>query len=194
MANATVATSPQAQAATLTDDQRQQLWRVFRAWTGNPVIADDLTQETLIEAWRSPHRPTAEPDLTRWVFGVARHVLRRHRRDQGQQSRWLLDLPDDDRAFALASDSLDLDAELEREDIVALLDAALARIPAESRRALLMRYVDDLPQREIADRLGIHEKALEGKLHRGKRALHRHLVTDGQESARALGPQADKDD
>ncbi len=103
-------------------------------------------------------------------------------------------MPDDDRAFALASNSLDLDAELEREDIIALLDAALARIPSESRRAILMRYVDDLPQREIAARLGIHEKALKGKLHRGNRALHRHLVTDGQESARALGPQADKDD
>ncbi len=98
-------------------------------------------------------------------------------------------LPDDDRAFALASDSLDLDAELEHEDIVALLDAALARIPAASRRALLMRYVDDLPQREIAAHLGLHEKALEGKLHRGMRALHRHLVTDGQEAARPASGQ-----
>ncbi len=189
MVNAIVATPSQGQAATLTNVQRRQLWRVFRAWTGNPAVADDLTQETLIEAWRSPHRPTGEPDLTQWLFGVARNVLRRHRRDQGRESRLLLDVPDDDRAFALAlaSDSLDLDAELEREDIVALLDAALARIPAESRRALLMRYVDELPQREIADRLGIEEGALEGKLHRGKRALHRHLVIDGQELARAQG-------
>lgn len=194
MVNAIVASSSQGQAATLTNEQRQQVWRVFRAWIGDPAVADDLTQETLIEAWRSPHRPTVEPDLTRWLFGVARNILRRYRRDQGRQSRWLLDVPDDDRAFALASDTLDFDAELEREDIVALLDAALARIPAESRRALLMRYVDELPQREIAARLGIAEGALEGKLHRGKRALHRHLVTDGQESARALGLLSPGDD
>lgn len=187
MVNPTIAPPSHGQAATLTDDQRRQLWRVFRAWTGNPAVADDLTQETLIEAWRSPLRPIEEPDLTRWLFGVARNVLRRHRREQGRESRLLLDVPDDDQAFALASDSLDLDAELEREDIVALLDAALARIPSASRRALLMRYVDDLPQREVAERLGIKEGALEGKLHRGKRALHRHLVTDGQESARTLG-------
>ena len=121
-------------------------------------------------------------------------MLRRHRRDQGRESRWLLDVPDDDGAFILASASFDLDAELEREDIVALLDAALARIPAESRRAVLMRYVDDLPQREVADRLGINEKALEGKLHRGKRALHRHLATDGQQAARALGLLAPEDE
>ncbi len=183
-----------AQEGRLTDEQRQQLWRVFRAWTGNPTVADDLTQETLIAAWRSERRPVDEPDLTRWLFGVARNVLRRYRREQGQQNRWLVDVPDDDSAFALASETFDLDAELEREDIVALLDAALARIPAESRRALLMRYVDELPQREIAARLGVAEGALEGKLHRGKRALHRHLVTDGQAAARALGLLAPEDE
>ncbi len=181
MVNAIVATPSQGQAATLKDGLRQQLWRV-RAWTGNPTVADDLTQETLIEAWRRPHRPIGKPDVTRWLFGVGRNVLRLHRRDQDRQSRWLLDVPDDDQAFALASDSLDLDAELEREDIV-----ALARVPAQSRRALLMRYVDELPQHEVADRLGINEGTLEGKLHRGKRALHRHLVIDGQELARAQG-------
>ncbi|MDQ3654738.1 MAG: sigma-70 family RNA polymerase sigma factor, partial [Chloroflexota bacterium] len=179
MVNPTVATPSQVRAATLTNEQRQQIWRVFRAWTGDPAVADDLTQETLIEAWRSPRRPVGEPDLTRWLFGVARNVLRRHRREQGRESRLLLDVLDDDRAFDLASDSL---------------DAALARIPAESRRALLMRYVDELPRREVAARLGIGEGALEGKLHRGKRALHRHFVTDGQESARALGLLAPGDD
>jgi len=186
-------TSPDG-LATITEDQRRRLRRTFTAWIGDAAVADDLTQEALIAAWRSTRRPTEEPDLSRWLFGVARNVLRRYRRDLGRQSQWLLDVPDDDGAFALASVSFDLDAELEREDIVALLDAALARIPAESRRALLLRYVDDLPQREVAARLGIDEGALEGKLHRGKRALHRHLVTDGQEAARALGLLAPGDE
>jgi RNA polymerase sigma-70 factor (ECF subfamily) len=194
MVETSTATPLQREPAPLTPDQRQQLWRVFRAWTGNATVADDLTQETLIEAWRSSRRPGSEPDLTRWLFGVARNVLRRYRQEQGRQARWHLDLPDEDRAFAFASESLDLDADLERGDIVGLLDAALARIPAESRRALLLRYVDDLPQAEIAARLGLNEKALEGKLHRGKRAMHRYLVTDGQEQARALGLLGSDDD
>jgi RNA polymerase sigma-70 factor (ECF subfamily) len=171
----------------ISQDHRRRIVRAFRAWTADAVVADDLTQETLLEAWRSPRRPTQDPDLTRWLFGVARNVLLRHRRDQVRHGRWHQDLPDDDSAFALASQTFDLDTDLERDDIVALLDAALSRVPAESRRALLMRYIEDLPQAEIAQRLDLNEKALEGKLHRGKRAMHRFLVTDGSERARSLG-------
>jgi len=59
----TIVTSPHGQAATLTNQQRAQIWRVFRAWTGDPAVADDLTQETLIAAWRSDRRPRAEDVL-----------------------------------------------------------------------------------------------------------------------------------
>lgn len=171
----------------ISHDHRHRIARAFRAWTADAAVAEDLTQETLFEAWRSPRRPNQDPELTHWLFGVARNVLLRHRREQARHGRWHLDLPDDDAAFALASQTFDLDADLDQDDIVALLDAALARIPAESRAALLLRYVDDLPQAAVAARLGLNEKALEGKLHRGKRAVHRFLVTDGSEQARSLG-------
>jgi len=180
--------------ASLDVAHRHQLLRTFTAWCRNPVLAEDLTQETLLAAWTSGKRPATEPDLTRWLFGVARNIWLRHRREQGKRGNWHLDLPDDDTAFTLASQSLDLDADLEREDIVALIDAALARIPVESRSALLLRYVDDLPQKEVADRLGLNEKALEGKLHRGKRAMHRYLVTDGFAQATSLGIVTTGDD
>jgi len=194
MGHGTTFATPDAPLATLTDQHRARLWRTFTAWTGQPAIADDLTQDTLLEAWRSTRRPESEPDLTRWLFGVARNVLQRHRREQGIRAGTLMDLPDDAPSLALASTSLDLDAELERDDIESLLDAALARLPAESRQALLLRYVDELPQRDIATRLGISEKALEGKLHRGKRAMHRYLVTQGRDQARSLGLVTPGDD
>lgn len=176
-----------ASDATIGAGHRQRIARAFRAWTSDAVTADDLAQQTLLEAWRSSLRPNQEPDLTRWLFGVARNVLLRHRRDQARHGRWHADVPDDAAAFALASQTFNLDHDLEREDVVALLDEALARLPAESRAALLLRYVDDLPQAAVAERLGLNEKALEGRLHRGKRAVHRYLLTDGGERARSLG-------
>lgn len=171
----------------ISQDHRRRLVRAFHAWTADTVVAEDLAQETLLEAWRSPRCPLGEPDLSHWLFGVARNVLLRHRQVQARHGRWHEDVPDDAAAFALASETFDLDGDLERDDIVSLLNAALARIPSESRAALLLRYVDDLPQAAVAERLGLNEKALEGKLHRGKRAMHRFLVTDGCERARSLG-------
>ncbi len=86
-----------------------------------------------------------------------------------------------------------IDAIVDRADVVEILGGALARIPPESRLALLLRYVEDLPQREVAARLGINEKALEGKLHRGKQAMNRILLTERTDLVVWMGLLSDRD-
>lgn len=164
---------------------RTTLMRAFWHWTGSPVDAEDLTQSTLLEAWRSARRPDDPDDERRWIFGVARNVLARWRREHGRRARF--ELPESDGQIALLGERTDLDAELERDELVDLLDHALATLPAESRRALLLRYVDELPQAEIARRLGISEGALESRLQRGKQAMKAHLITEQPEEAVSLG-------
>ncbi|HZP42977.1 MAG TPA: RNA polymerase sigma factor [Candidatus Binatia bacterium] len=55
------------------------------------------------------------------------------------------------------------------------LEAALARLPAEGRVVLLLRYVDDLPYREIARVRGITVNTVKTHLRRAKLLLRRHL-------------------
>lgn len=167
------------------EPERAAIRRALRAWTGDATVAEDLTQETLVEAWRSPRRPDDPEEQRRWLFGVARNVLLRWRREQARYAR--LHLPASEEHLALAAADVDLDAELDDSDLVDLLDAALASLPRASRQALLLRYVDELPQAEIARRLGLTEGALEGRLHRGKLALRRHFVTEQPEHAARLG-------
>lgn len=162
----------------VTEEERRSLVRAFTAWCGDPVTADDLAQETIFEAWRSERVPDDPAGWRPWLFGVARNVLLRWRRAEAKHRSQVIAAPEDDTHLMLAADAWGLDEMLERSDIVDLLDAALARIPAASRQALILRYVDELPQKEIAARLGIGEKALEGKLHRGKVAIKRAMTTE----------------
>jgi RNA polymerase sigma-70 factor (ECF subfamily) len=172
---------------------RAALVRAFAAWTGDAATADDLAQETLLAAWTSSRQPERAEAWRPWLFGVARNILLRWRRDMAQHGRRVASAPESERHLLAAATSDDLEALLRREDIVDLLDAALGCLPQDTRRALLLKYIDDLPQAEIAARMGIHEKALEGRLHRGKRALHRHLIVERADSAVALGLIAEPD-
>lgn len=184
-------TTPRKRIPTI--DDRRDLRRAFMAWTGDLATADDLAQETLLAAWASNRQPE-HPDAWRpWLFGVARNILLRWRRDMAKSGQRTAPAPESERHLIAASAPDDLDDLLTRSDIVELLDAALGRLPAETRQALLLKYIDDLPQAAIADRLGMHEKALEGRLHRGKRAMHRFLVTEKPETAISLGIVSEPD-
>lgn len=162
----------------VTEEERQSLVRAFTAWCGDPLTAEDLAQETIFEAWRSDRVPEDPEGWRPWLFGVARNVLLRWRRSEAKHRSYVIAAPESDAHLMLAADAWNLDDLLARSDVVDLLDAALARIPTASRQALILRYVDELPQKEIANRLGIGEKALEGKLHRGKVAIKRTMTTE----------------
>jgi RNA polymerase sigma-70 factor (ECF subfamily) len=92
--------------------------------------------------------------------------------------------PDGD---SVPADALDLEAELERDELAHLLDRALALLPPATRRVLIETYIEESPQAEVAARLGLSEGAVAMRLHRGKLALRRVLVTDLSQEAAAYG-------
>ena len=164
-------------------EERTRIVRLCGQITGQPGIAEDLAQETLAEAWRLRHRLTDPAGSDRWLTAIARNVCRRwmrsEGRERGRQAEATVELPDEA--------GWDLDVELERGELVALLDQALALLPPETRGSLIARYVDELPHAEIANRLGISEGAVAMRLQRGRLMLRRYLTTDLREQAEAYG-------
>ena len=60
----------------LYDAHAPSVWRYVVHLTGDPAGADDIVQETLLRAWRSPRIMEQEPESTRsWMFTVARNLV-----------------------------------------------------------------------------------------------------------------------
>jgi RNA polymerase sigma-70 factor (ECF subfamily) len=96
-----------------------------------------------------------------WLLRLARNVAIDHLRANRMT-------PTDNVFDPDAPSGIDLDqAETVR--------AALASLPDEQRRVVLMRHVVGLTPGEIADRLGRTEGSIHGLHHRGRRALQREL-------------------
>jgi RNA polymerase sigma factor (sigma-70 family) len=171
--------------------ERPRLVGLCARLSGDPSVAEDLAQETLAEAWRLLARLRQPEGLASWLNAIARNVCLRWERQRGRETARSAELlPDDDTGDDLdtlpAADG-ELSIYLERAELVALLDRALALLPDDTRAALVATYVRELPHLEVAARLGLSEGALRVRLHRGRLALRRVLTGDLRDEANALG-------
>ena len=140
--------------------------------------AEDLAQETLLEAWRNLHKLHDPAGADRWLTAIARNVCRRWARERGRE------LP----AVSLVDvEPSALDERLERTERRELIGRALELVPEETRDVLVQRYVFEASNAETGQRLGLTEAAVSMRLARGKAALIRILRSDLRDEAEALG-------
>jgi RNA polymerase sigma factor (sigma-70 family) len=195
-----MATTPADNTSTLNAlfmAERARLVRLCAHLTGDSSAAEDLAQETLLIAWHRHHQLTDAHGVTPWLSAIARNVCRHWIRDRSRaRAHIVLSTSEstDLKADEGPADECDLAIDLERDELATLLDRALALLPPETRAALVQHYIEELPQAEIAARLGVNEGTLAVRLHRGKLALRRVLVTDFRDEAAAYGLVASETD
>ena len=127
-------------------------------------LAEELTQQAFVDALKSLRKVDAD-DGVAWMLGIARHKLADHFRALERRERGWLSLVSTSSEPAVTWLG---EAEAEGE----LVDA-LRRLPTAQRAAITLRYVDDLPVRDVAALLGRSEGAVESLLSRGRETLRR---------------------
>ena len=141
------------------DTHAELVWRYLARMVG-AVEADDCFQETFIAALRAYPRVRPDSNLRAWVLTIAhRKALDAHR------ARARRALPVQDIA------AVDGRAEPTAATPDEGLWGAVAQLPPRQRSAVALRYVADLPHREIAAAIGCSEEAARRSLHEGLNKL-----------------------
>jgi RNA polymerase sigma-70 factor (ECF subfamily) len=125
--------------------------------------AEELTQQTFVEAVASRSRFDGG-DATGWLIGIARHRLIDHFRRVERRERGLA------RFLAARGPQIVWIGEIGADDRLA---RALTQLPGSQRAAIVLRYFDDLPVREVARLLERSEASVESLLSRGRESLRR---------------------
>lgn len=128
-------------------------------------LAEELTQQTFIEAVRGHDRFDGQADPITWVCGIARHKLADHFRRLEAEERRRLHLYQ-----TLEPTSTAAEADVAEREAIA---AALATLPAMQRAVLVFAALDGLSCRQIGELVGRSEGAVESFLHRARVSFRR---------------------
>jgi RNA polymerase sigma factor (sigma-70 family) len=134
------------------DQHRDSLAR-FLAATVGPHEADDCLQETLIAALRAYPRLREGSNVRAWLFAIARNkALDEHR----ARMRRPVPVAETEHGSVATADEPDQE-----------LWTAVRALPPKQRAAVVLRFVNDLPHRDIARVLDCSEAAARRSLHEG---------------------------
>ena len=156
------------------------------------VEPEDLLQETSVEAVRSlPTADLSERDPFGWLCQIAeRRIIDAHRkfftaqkRDAGREVP--LGSPGGDSSHAgiinmLVASMTTASQAFSRNQREVKLMVAMGELPADQREALRLRYVEGLPSKEIAERLGKTDGAVRVMLTRSLARLQQLLGPDAE--------------
>lgn len=142
----------------LTLDQHRDSLARFIAATVGPSDAEDILQETLISALRAYPRLREGSNVRAWLFTIARNKALDEYRARARR-------PVPVAAGLDAAAAPDAPGSPGGPD--AELWGAVRELPAKQRAAVVLRFVNDLPHREIARVLDCSEAAARRSLHEG---------------------------
>lgn len=134
-----------------------------------PEEADDAVQTTFLNVFRALQGGTVPRAEQAWLFTIAQNVCGARAASSGRRLR--LEAPSD---FQLLQETVPAPAPASSDELFGLEDA-LAAMPENQRRALLLREWQGLSYREIAKELGVTQTAVEMLIFRGRRSLAKTL-------------------
>jgi RNA polymerase sigma-70 factor, ECF subfamily len=159
-----------ARLGALYDAHAAPVWRYVVSLTGDAAGADDVVQETLLRAWRTPRILAQDPSTLRaWMMTVARNLVI----DDVRSARRRHELPVAELPESPRDD--DVDALFE----ALLVEEALAALSAEHRAVIVSAYYGGRSVAQTATALEIPEGTVKSRLHYGLRALRLALQEKG---------------
>lgn len=161
----------------LYDNHIEPIYRFVYLKVGQKADAEDIAQQVFINAWQNinHYEPRGFP-FSSWLYKIAHNTVIDYYRTRKNYS--------DIDIETIAETSLDAPISRMADQIDQQLDLieikrAIKMLPAEYQTVVIMKFVEDLPNKEIAKILGKTEGALRVVQHRALKQLKKQL-SNGQ--------------
>jgi RNA polymerase sigma factor (sigma-70 family) len=154
----------------LVRDYQGLCWHVIDRMVQHPEDTRELCQEAFLRVHQALHQYRGESALKSWIAQVAFSVAKRHL----EKKRIPIAEPAQEDGLSLAesvSDGFDLEAASADGEAVALLHAAIGRLPPLQRTLLTLYHLEELPIGEISRITGLAEGTIKSHLFRSRRQL-----------------------
>lgn len=140
------------------------------------ALAHDITQAVLMILAKRPQAARKSASLSAWLLTTVRYAAANALKIEERRRRH------EKRAALTAQPGIcspDPSDALLWQELAAQLDDAVLKLPAQDRRAVLLRYFEERPIREVAQAMSITEDAARQRLSRSVSKLRDHLTRRG---------------
>jgi len=136
-------------------------------------LAEELTQETFVRAFRAIHRMKPETKLSTWLFGIARNVARESLR---ARSRANMQVTLEHESVIDVSDQKPVPVDrLLTKELNKLIRRALEALDEDKRLVLTLKVFHQCSYEEIAEITGFSLAKLKTDLHRARAEMRRRI-------------------
>jgi len=175
----------------LIDRYRPEALKLARRMLRDPIEAEDLTQEALLQAFLGLNSLHTPDRFGPWLLGIVANLSKmriRAMRDWHPADDWHGGrVPED---FTLADLQQSPEAIYEVRELHEIVLAAIRTLPNDQQQAVRMHYVDGLSLWDIGRLAGVPVGAVKVRLHRARArlrlALERELTDSDESSSRAV--------
>lgn len=159
----------------LVQDYQDQLFSFALRLLRNPLDAQEVIQDVFLRAIKAlSTQYNAERcrnlALRPWLFRITRNLAHNKRRSRSSLPEELLE-PESDIHRAVPSRSGNPPADLRFDRELEALDRALEHLDAASRELVLLRFMDEMPYKDIATAVGATEASARARVFRALRKL-----------------------
>lgn len=154
-----------------------RVYRFVLRFVGDPMVAEDLVNETFLEAWRQAGRFEARSTVSTWLLAIARFKALSVRR------RRVCEEVELDMASGTADPADDPETALGRKDMGRVLRQCLSALPACQAEVMDLVYYHEKSVKEVAAIVGIPENTVKTRMFGARKRLAVMLQAAGIDRA-----------
>jgi len=162
----------------LVKNYRARILRFVTYSTGDPDLAETITQDTLLKAWMGRKNFRGDCSLKTWLISIAINVTRDHLRSAKfkfwkQTRTTALDVQE--MAAFLPAEGASPERHMLAKEKVKEVSQAVANLSPNQRTVFLMKFVEEMPVNEISEVLGMPMNTVRTHLHRALTAVRSQM-------------------
>jgi RNA polymerase sigma-70 factor (ECF subfamily) len=151
--------------------EQRYIFNLMIQFAGDPALADDLTQETLLGAYQNLNKFRLQSSFRTWLSKIAINLFRKECRRKPKHVSICLE------EIKIPSEkTLPERIVIKREMQWCILHSLQQHVPKQYREVLVLRYLQDLSYEEIAEILSWSIGKIKSRIHRGRKILRTHFI------------------
>src|SRR6476659_7471916 len=146
----------------LVEYYKNKVFRLAYAITGNEAAAEDISQDVFVRVWKALAGYRGEAALSTWIYTITRNTCLTALKSAASRKACSLEEPR--RRLAIANMHAALPAVEGRLDLGALF----SELPNQYRTVMVLFYLEDRSQEDVANMLGLPLGTVKTYLHRAR--------------------------